>query len=58
MNSKTFAKDHTPNTALSQVGNDDTFDVVVIGAGGAGMSSALFATLKGARVLLDRKSVV
>ncbi len=52
MNSKTFAKDHTPNTALSQVGNDDTFDVVVIGAGGAGMSSALFATLKGARVLL------
>ena len=52
MNSKTFAKDHTPNTALSQVGNDDTFDVVVIGAGGAGMASALFATLKGARVLL------
>ena len=52
MNSKIFAKDHTPNTALSQVGNDDTFDVVVIGAGGAGMSSALFATLKGARVLL------
>jgi len=52
MNSKTFAKDHTPNTALSQVGNDDTFDMVVIGAGGAGMSSALFATLKGARVLL------
>ena len=52
MNSKTFAKDHTPNTALSQVSNDDTFDVVVIGAGGAGMASALFATLKGARVLL------
>ena len=52
MNAKTFAKDHTPNTALSQLGHDDSFDVVVIGAGGAGMSSALFATLKGARVLL------
>jgi len=52
MNPKTFAKDHTPNTALSQLSNDDSFDVVVIGAGGAGMSSALFATLKGARVLL------
>ena len=52
MNAKTFAKDHTPNTALSQLSEDDSFDVVVIGAGGAGMSSALFATLKGARVLL------
>jgi len=52
MNAKIFAKDHTPNTALSQLSEDDSFDVVVIGAGGAGMSSALFATLKGARVLL------
>ena len=52
MNPKTFAKDHTPNTSLSQLSSDDSFDVVVIGAGGAGMSSALFATLKGARVLL------
>ncbi len=52
MNAKTFAKDHTPNTALSQLSEDESFDVVVIGAGGAGMSSALFATLKGARVLL------
>jgi succinate dehydrogenase/fumarate reductase flavoprotein subunit len=52
MNAKTFAKDHTPNTALSQLGTEESFDVVVIGAGGAGMSSALFATLKGARVLL------
>ena len=52
MNPKTFAKDHTPNTTLSQLSSDDSFDVVVIGAGGAGMSSALFATLKGARVLL------
>jgi len=32
--------------------DDDEFDVAVIGAGGAGMSAALFAAIDGARVLL------
>lgn len=31
---------------------DDSFDLVVVGAGGAGLSSALFGALEGARVLL------
>lgn len=31
---------------------DETFDVVVVGAGGAGMSAALFAAIRGAKVLL------
>jgi succinate dehydrogenase/fumarate reductase flavoprotein subunit len=33
-----------------------TFDVVVIGAGGAGMSAALFAAIKGASVLLVERT--
>jgi succinate dehydrogenase/fumarate reductase flavoprotein subunit len=37
---------------LSGLQPDETFDVVVIGAGGAGMSAALFAAIDGARVLL------
>ena len=37
---------------LSGLQQDETFDVVVIGAGGAGMSAALFAAIDGARVLL------
>ena len=31
---------------------DETFDLVVAGAGGAGLACALFAALDGARVLL------
>ncbi|EEA00040.1 fumarate reductase/succinate dehydrogenase flavoprotein domain protein, partial [Burkholderia sp. H160] len=37
---------------LSGLQQDEAFDVVVIGAGGAGMSAALFAAIDGARVLL------
>ncbi|MFM0510010.1 FAD-dependent oxidoreductase [Paraburkholderia sp. RL17-373-BIF-A] len=37
---------------LSGLQQNETFDVVVIGAGGAGMSAALFAAIEGARVLL------
>ncbi len=38
--------------ALSALPEGATYDVVVIGAGGAGMSAALFAAIEGARVLL------
>ena len=34
------------------LGADEIFDVAVIGAGGAGLSAALFAAIDGARVLL------
>lgn len=37
---------------LSDIAQSTNFDVVVIGAGGAGMSAALFAALEGAKVLL------
>ena len=37
---------------LSALTPNETFDVVVVGAGGAGMSAALFAAIDGARVLL------
>jgi succinate dehydrogenase/fumarate reductase flavoprotein subunit len=39
-------------TALSSLPDDAAFDVVVLGAGGAGMSAALFAAIAGAKVLL------
>ena len=48
----TWSPSTPPNTQLDQFSNDASVDVLVIGAGGAGMSSALFAALKGARVLL------
>ena len=37
---------------LQTLNADQPFDVVVIGAGGAGLSAALFAALDGARVLI------
>jgi glycine/D-amino acid oxidase-like deaminating enzyme len=40
---------HTPLNSLS---DDEVFDVVVVGSGGAGLSAALFAALSGARVLV------
>lgn len=39
-------------TALSSLPDDAAFDIVVLGAGGAGMSAALFAAIEGAKVLL------
>jgi hypothetical protein len=39
-------------TALASLPDDAAYDVVVLGAGGAGMSAALFAAIGGAKVLL------
>lgn len=39
-------------TPLARLGERAEFDVVVLGAGGAGMSAALYAAIDGARVLL------
>jgi FAD binding domain len=39
-------------TPLASLPDDEAFDVVVLGAGGAGMSAALFAAIAGAKVLL------
>ncbi len=39
-------------TTLHDIPDNSTYDVVVIGAGGAGMSAALFAAIDGAKVLL------
>jgi hypothetical protein len=43
---------HPMPLPIAALRDDDEFDVVVIGAGGAGMSAALFAAIDGARVLL------
>lgn len=43
---------HRINTDLSQLQDQDTVDLVVIGSGGAGFSVALNAAIDGARVLL------
>lgn len=37
---------------IDELADGEAFDVVVIGAGGAGMSAAVFAAIEGARVLL------
>ncbi len=39
-------------TSLASLPDDAAFDIVVLGAGGAGMSAALFAAIEGAKVLL------
>jgi len=43
---------HRISTDLSQLQENDTVDLVVIGSGGAGFSAALNAAIDGARVLL------
>jgi hypothetical protein len=43
-------------TSQNQIPSDASFDLVVIGAGGAGMAAALFATLEGQRVLLVERT--
>jgi succinate dehydrogenase/fumarate reductase flavoprotein subunit len=41
---------------LSALPEESTFDVVVIGAGGAGMAAALYAAIDGAKVLLVERT--
>ena len=43
-------------TRLSQISEGEAFHIVVVGAGGAGMSAALFGAINGAKVLLVEKS--
>jgi succinate dehydrogenase/fumarate reductase flavoprotein subunit len=45
-----------PMTAALAALRNDPFDIVVIGAGGAGMAAALFALIEGARVLLVERT--
>ena len=44
------------NTSLAALPEDARFDVVVIGAGGAGLSAALCAAIDGARVLVVERT--
>ena len=41
---------------LEQIPDGATYDVVVLGAGAAGMAAAVFAGLDGARVLLVERT--
>ena len=43
---------------LQGLGPEEAFDLVVIGAGGAGLSAALFAALDGARVLIVERTAL
>ena len=45
-------------TSFDSIENNAAFDVVVIGAGGAGLHAALFAALDGAKVLLVEQSAL
>lgn len=44
------------NTSLKSLPESASYDVVVIGAGGAGMAAALYAAIDGASVLLIERS--
>ncbi len=44
------------HASLDRIADNESFDVVVIGAGGAGMSAALFAAIDGAKVLLVERT--
>ena len=44
------------NTDLAQFADDETFDVIVLGSGGAGFSAALHAAIDGAKVLLVERT--
>lgn len=41
---------------LAQLGAEESFDLVVVGSGAAGLAAALFATLEGGRVLLVERT--
>ncbi len=44
------------STALSVIDENEAFDVVVIGAGGAGMAAALFAAMAGLKTILVERT--